>query len=296
MSGLGAQAGVGKVAEGADAVVEGDDDHALVRQVGTVVHRLRGPHGGVAPTVDPHEDRAARTRTGLTRPDVEVQAVLAQRGHLVGGHARDGLRACRTPGVRLADALPGRCGARRAPAVLPGGGGGVGDSLVDGDAVECGLNTGHQAGLRTHRPPGVAADGAGSSRGGVGFHTAQERCSRLRHRRYGRGNRGGRAPGRQRGSGKGRFVNSQGLPIEGGGPFSCATGGPFTCRTGEPSADTSDRLSADTSDRPSADTANRPFADTTDRLFAGQGPVRGPPANQSPHAVPGLGERQVARW
>ncbi|WP_406359181.1 hypothetical protein [Streptomyces sp. NBC_00658] len=86
------------------------------------------------------------------------------------GHAAPQVSALRMP-------FQDGAGRARAPAVLPGGGGRVGDSLVDGDAVECGLNTGHQAGLRTHRRPGVAADGAGSGRGGAGFHTAQERCA-----------------------------------------------------------------------------------------------------------------------
>ncbi len=133
---LGAQLGGGQKAEGAQAVVEGDDDEAVTGQVLAVVAGVRPGTFAESAPVDPDEDRAPLRAVVRTCPDVQVQAVLAQ-GHVDAGRGRLGrcLWAHGTETVRLPGPLPAHGRPRGPEAQAADGRGGVGDASEDADGL-----------------------------------------------------------------------------------------------------------------------------------------------------------------
>src|SRR5437879_13922932 len=109
-----------EVAQDADAVVEADEDRALLRNGFAVIHRHAAGAEREAAAVDPDHHRQLRARCRiLTRPDVEIEAVLAGRllaeivVEIVPAQHLDAL-ARQTIGVIIA--LPRLVLLRRAPA------------------------------------------------------------------------------------------------------------------------------------------------------------------------------------
>ena len=68
---------MGEEPERAEAVGDGDDHGALRGQPMAVVVRLEGPTASVAAAVEKHQDRQPLAATFTRRPDIEVQAILA---------------------------------------------------------------------------------------------------------------------------------------------------------------------------------------------------------------------------
>ena len=116
-------------AEHTEAIVERDEDDALLGEVFTVVVWRGAAAFGVRPTEDPQHHRPPVTGAVGLRPDVEVQAVLAHRRRTgqVHGHVHGcsfglvGLDADVAPGLRVSHAGPLRDRLRFAPAQVPGG-------------------------------------------------------------------------------------------------------------------------------------------------------------------------------
>lgn len=175
MAGLGAEFGGGEETEGAQAVVEGDDDETFAGEGLAVVAGARAGADAEAAAVDPDQDRAALLGGGCTGPDVEVQAVLAHREVDAGDLAVGGLRAHRAEGPGRAHAGPGRRGLGRAPARLPHRGRRVGDAAEHGERVVAARYALHQPCFGFHwvaheDPFSCAA--SGRSVGGVGWAVA----------------------------------------------------------------------------------------------------------------------------
>ena len=116
-------------AECAEAIVEVDEHHALLRQVLAVVVRAVAASLGVGAAVDPDHDRPPLVRAVGVRPDVQEQAVLAglRRIGKVGGDIdrpplrRGPLQAGAGELLRLADPVPPDDRLRRAPAEIAHG-------------------------------------------------------------------------------------------------------------------------------------------------------------------------------
>ena len=125
---------VGQEPQHAEPVVDRDDHDAVGRQFGAVivaagVFRQRA-------AMDPHQDRPPGVAARRRRVHVEVQAILASgagRQERVRVRVRV-LRAARREAGGVADAMPAGRWPRGAPAQVPDGGSGVGQSeiLLDG--------------------------------------------------------------------------------------------------------------------------------------------------------------------
>src|SRR5690349_684985 len=77
-------------AERAQPVVDRDHDDAAARERGAIEYRAAADHETAA--VQPDGDRPAVARAACSRPDVEVEAVLARRQG--GGRRRARIEAC----------------------------------------------------------------------------------------------------------------------------------------------------------------------------------------------------------
>ena len=119
--------GMREPAEGPEAVVQADDDQAVLRGEQRAVVERTGEADGVAPAVDPDHDRKALLAAGhvavveARSPDVEVQTVLraGDRAARCVRHAAERARelhARRSPGERVERVRPRRRPARRSPA------------------------------------------------------------------------------------------------------------------------------------------------------------------------------------
>src|SRR6476620_299786 len=124
--------------EWTDAVVHADKNDTFLRQLGAVVHRDRARALVESTAVDPEHHRKLRGRGLCRSPDVQEEAVFADRTlrHelLSPWEARPGLvlHTARAEMVRLAHTVPMRGRLRRPPAKVTGGGGGIGDAEVGG--------------------------------------------------------------------------------------------------------------------------------------------------------------------
>ena len=117
--GLGAQQRVGEIAERAEAVVDGDQHHAALRQPRPVVGDVGAVADGQPAAVDPNQHGGAVVRP-RRRPDVQVEAVLvhAVDARVVERPHRGGQRVLHARRRRLgcvAHALPRRRGLRGTP-------------------------------------------------------------------------------------------------------------------------------------------------------------------------------------
>src|SRR6476659_4367743 len=66
--------------KGAEAVVEGDDDGALLRQGPTVMALFAAESGEESTAVNPHQHRSRRTTVQRIRPDIQVETILRHSG------------------------------------------------------------------------------------------------------------------------------------------------------------------------------------------------------------------------
>src|SRR3989442_10042559 len=117
---LGGQLRVREEAQRSEAIVDGDEDNALLRKRSSI-RGIQGPRTAPpAPTVIPDHHRASVARPSR-RPDVEEEAILALRlGDLreeSAGRARQ-MRTRRADGIAVANACPGRDWLRRLPPEL----------------------------------------------------------------------------------------------------------------------------------------------------------------------------------
>ena len=158
---FGVERRVGEEAQGAQAIVDRDQHHAALGEVGSVIDRQGPGAAGEGAAVDP--DHHGPFLAGLEvggRPDVEGEAVLG----LVGPGGRGAhLHAHGAIGGRVADAGPGGGGLGRPPAQVAHRRGGKRDGFETGDlsgdgAVELAL--GHLDGVG-----GLGRDRSGQGEG-----------------------------------------------------------------------------------------------------------------------------------
>src|SRR5690606_40977582 len=85
----------------ADAIRDADEDDALLRELRAVIGGRSRRARGEAAAVDPHHDRQALVRAPRRRPDVEIEAVLADHGRRTEeGRQAFGLHAARVERIR----------------------------------------------------------------------------------------------------------------------------------------------------------------------------------------------------
>ena len=134
---LGAERRMRQEAEGAEAIIERDQHDAGACESGAVVDRRPAGSVGQRSTVNPDHHRAAVTRRGGRRPDVEGQAVFTRRleGAAVRSGHRIGLRADRTELGSIARDRPTRDRLRWTPAQLADRRRGEGNAAKDADTV-----------------------------------------------------------------------------------------------------------------------------------------------------------------
>jgi len=125
-------------AEGPEAVVDRDYDEIAARQFHTVVERYgHGPFAKSA-AIDENEDRKSSGSRACRRPQIQIQAVFADRTvmHEFGGPRQavgsDDLHAARRVDQGLSNARPGNRWLRFAPPQRPDGWRRVGDSPIHG--------------------------------------------------------------------------------------------------------------------------------------------------------------------
>ena len=99
-----------KEPEHPEAVGDGDHDSAFGSQAMTVVVRLVGPTAAVAATVEEHHDGQRAAGARLRRPDIEIQAVLADRE--VGEHRALGAETLGHAAIPVEDAHALHAGGR----------------------------------------------------------------------------------------------------------------------------------------------------------------------------------------
>ena len=165
------QLGMSQEAESAQPVGDAHQNHALLREILSVVQRHRSAADSEPSAVDPdHHGQLLARRLG-GRPDVQVEAILVGSD---GFHPEVGLHdwnlhARRCEFVGAADPGPrrGRCG--RSPAQIADGRRGERNAFVDGDAVFC--HALDQSGLRAH--------GLGCLRGQSGGERKRYNCGNV---------------------------------------------------------------------------------------------------------------------
>lgn len=138
MGGLSAEVGMGEETEGAETVVDRDDDDILRGKAGTVVRWNRACTSGEAPTVDPEKDgEVLGSEVGgivIGRgPDVQVEAVLAD---VLAAGREDACSAVRLGAIGaeragVIDVSPGFWSRRRRPSARTSWWCSVWDTLVD---------------------------------------------------------------------------------------------------------------------------------------------------------------------
>ena len=112
-----------------EAIGDGHDDDAALRELVAPVERHRRRAVRIAAAVDPDHDGQAFSGCPRRRPDVQVEAVLARRGRRLARHRDAVLHARGCERVRLARALPRRDRPRLAPTQLADGGAAKGTPL-----------------------------------------------------------------------------------------------------------------------------------------------------------------------
>jgi len=130
---------MGKEAEAAKAIIDGDENDAPPGESGSVIDRRRTRSCDQGAAMYPEHDRQLRLGVGRGRPDVEVEAILAQglrRGRAL--EHETVLYAVVPVGDRRTYAVPMRRGLRRAPSEIADGRRGVGNILEREDAVRSG--------------------------------------------------------------------------------------------------------------------------------------------------------------
>ncbi len=154
MAGLLGQLRMRQEAEGADAVVEGDDDHALLGQGVAVADRHVAAAFVVGAAIDPEHHRKLLAGLGRRGPDVQVEAVLRhlrrirqvdRQVHAQGPRLGGRLDAGVAPLGAVAHAAPVGGGLGIAPAQRTHRRGGEGDAAEHGHAGRGAGRAGHQA-------------------------------------------------------------------------------------------------------------------------------------------------------
>src|SRR5665213_728442 len=155
-----------------DAIVESDDDHALLRELVAPIKPRRARAVPEIAAIEVDHDRAFFFRGFRGRPDIQIKAILA---HLFDVHARHrwtGLHACRLERGRLQNVCP-----RRAPAKFADRRRRKGNAAINGEAVfvhalnKSGINTDWTCGCGRQRRPQQehsAANGGGQNRNDAG--------------------------------------------------------------------------------------------------------------------------------
>ncbi len=106
---LRAQLGMREIAEDPETIIDRYDDHTALGELGAVVHRLAARTGRERAAMNPDHHRCVAD--ALLRPDIEEQAVFAQRAEIPGIDAAGacrGLDARRPELGRIAHPVPHR--------------------------------------------------------------------------------------------------------------------------------------------------------------------------------------------
>ena len=105
-----------KESKNAQAVIHGDDDHALLRQNRSILSLLRSRPRYKPSSINPDHDRQLRRRRFRGRPDIQRQAILTASGIPEDHVVKDPrLHAACAKFRGLADSSPLRWGHRRLP-------------------------------------------------------------------------------------------------------------------------------------------------------------------------------------
>lgn len=149
---------MGQEAQRAEPVGHGHHQHATARQRIAVVQRHAGRTVVVAAAVDPDDHRQRPARPLGRRPDVQVEAVLADGGRRLARHRHALLHAGRGEGGGRAHAGPGRQRGRFAPAQLAQRRGGPQQHLVRDTLLNLETRLDPRRFARIHRRMLVALD------------------------------------------------------------------------------------------------------------------------------------------
>ena len=163
---------MGQEAEDAEPVVAGNQ-HAAVRGPLLTVHLgLKAPACAVAAAVDPEGDgQLFRGLSGSRRPDIEIEAVLAEGrvavkeelGRIAARRMR-GLPGWMAEGIGHPDAFPRHDGLGLFPAEFPDRRGGERDAFINRDALLFGRDTLDPAAFDGQDRVGIGAGGQRKNR------------------------------------------------------------------------------------------------------------------------------------